>query len=413
MRDRISENGKEKTEDFSKVTMKSVELFAGAGGLALGLSAAGFHHGAVIEYDEDSCRTIRVNQQAGLLGVAKWPLHHSDVRDFDYSSFSGNIDLLAGGVPCQPFSIAGKHLGQDDSRNMFPEMIRAVREIRPKAVLVENVRGLKRRSFLRYFGYIELMLTYPELAPKKGEDWGDHLSRLERYHTKGRPDGLHYRVVHRVLNAADFGVPQKRERVFIVAVRSDLGMEFSFPDSTHSEEALLWSKFCSNEYWTRHHVPKSKRPELSDSLQNRIRGLRESLLTQCLQPWKTVRDALADLPRPAAKRGESEPSLTHFDIKGARSYAGHTGSPLDEPAKTLKAGDHGVPGGENMMVDTEGRVRYFTIRESARLQTFPDQYTFPSSWTESMRQIGNAVPVELAKVVGSKIKSTLERANVQ
>jgi DNA (cytosine-5)-methyltransferase 1 len=132
-----------------------------------------------------------------------------------------------------------------------------------------------------------------------------------------------------------------------------------------------------------------------------------------LQPWKTVRDALTDLPEPGKVRGAAEPHLTHFEIPGARPYVGHTGSPWDEPAKTLKAGDHGVPGGENMLAEGHGRVRYFTIRESARLQTFPDQYTFPCSWTESMRQIGNAVPVDLARIVASKIRTTLERRSVQ
>ncbi|MGB9197357.1 MAG: DNA cytosine methyltransferase, partial [Terriglobales bacterium] len=139
--------------------MRSVELFAGAGGLALGLSLAGFRHEAVVEYDDDACRTIEANKRAGKVSIEDWPLYHCDVRSFDYSKISKPIDLLAGGVPCQPFSIAGKHLGHGDGRNMFPEMIRAVRELRPKAVLVENVRGLKRRSFMKYFGYIELMLT--------------------------------------------------------------------------------------------------------------------------------------------------------------------------------------------------------------------------------------------------------------
>lgn len=94
-------------------------------------------------------------------------------------------------------------------------------------------------------------------------------------------------------------------------------------------------------------------------------------------------------------------------MEGARIYKGHTGSPLDEPAKTLKAGDHGVPGGENMVAFPDGSVRYFTIRESARLQSFPDSYVFPGSWTESMRQLGNAVPVKLAHMLGQSIGKAL------
>jgi DNA (cytosine-5)-methyltransferase 1 len=123
----------------------------------------------------------------------------------------------------------------------------------------------------------------------------------------------------------------------------------------------------------------------------------------------TVRDAISDLPKPVAKRTSDEPGLTHFSISGARTYVGHTGSPLDEPAKTLKAGVHGVPGGENMLALPDGSVRYFTIRESARLQSFPDEFVFPNSWTESMRQIGNAVPVRLSESIAHKLKSTLLR----
>lgn len=393
--------------------MRSVELFAGAGGLALGLSLAGFRHEAVVEYDDEACRTIETNQSAETLGVRDWPLYRCDVRKFDYTTISKPIDLLAGGVPCQPFSIGGKHLGHEDGRNMFPEMVRAVRELKPKAVLVENVRGLKRRSFMKYFGYIELMLTYPEMTAKKDETWVDHCSRLERYHTKGKPEGLRYQIVHRVVNAADFGIPQKRERVFIVGIRSDLGVEFSFPDATHSDETLLWEQFCSDRYWDRHKIPKLKRPKPSPAIRSRTDRLKDSLLVHCLEPWNTVRDALADLPKPAPARMPSEPGLTHFAIPGARAYIGHTGSMWDEPSKTLKAGDHGVPGGENMLAESNGRVRYFTIRESARLQTFPDRYTFPGSWTESMRQIGNAVPVELARIIALKIYSTLHPRNVQ
>jgi DNA (cytosine-5)-methyltransferase 1 len=124
-----------------------------------------------------------------------------------------------------------------------------------------------------------------------------------------------------------------------------------------------------------------------------------------LKPWKTVREALADLPDPTR---HELPEFNHVHIPGARSYPGHTGSYIDEPAKTLKAGDHGVPGGENMVRMPDGRVRYFTLREAARLQTFPDRYMFNRSWTESMRQLGNAVPVDLGNVVASSVRDTLK-----
>jgi DNA (cytosine-5)-methyltransferase 1 len=387
--------------------MKSVELFTGAGGLALGLAGAGFRHLALVERDEDSCATLRENQSRRVRDMSSWRILQQDVEQLDFAAVPENIDLLAAGVPCQPFSIGGKHRGHEDDRNMFPATVEAVRRLKPKAILIENVRGLKRPSFAKYFGYIQLMVAYPEIGRRSSEGWFDHLSRLERYHTRGKPDGLYYRVVTQVLNAADFGVPQKRERVFIVAFRNDLHLEWSFPSCTHSQDALLWSQFITREYWEKHRVPKRLISKPYDKLTTRIERLRAGLLP-FKQPWRTVRDAIGDLPRPARSRGFDEPGLTHFQIPGARPYIGHTGSALDEPAKTLKAGDHGVPGGENMLAEPDGSVRYFTIRESARLQTFPDEFVFPGSWTESMRQIGNAVPVRLAECLGKDILANLK-----
>ena len=112
---------------------------------------------------------------------------------------------LAGGPPCQPFSIGGKHQGPLDSRDMFPEVVRAMRELQPKAVLVENVRGLLRESFAKYFEYVTLQMRYPEMAAMPDEDWTEHLSRLERHYTRGREKGLHYNIVYRPLNAANYG----------------------------------------------------------------------------------------------------------------------------------------------------------------------------------------------------------------
>jgi DNA (cytosine-5)-methyltransferase 1 len=117
-----------------------------------------------------------------------------------------------------------------------------------------------------------------------------------------------------------------------------------------------------------------------------------------------VRDALQGLPDPEQA---PDAKLQHVFIPGARSYPGHTGSPLDEPAKTLKAGDHGVPGGENMIVKEDGAVRYLTLREAARIQTFPEKFRFPGSWTESMRQLGNAVPVRLGEVVAKSVAKVI------
>ena len=126
-----------------------------------------------------------------------------------------------------------------------------------------------------------------------------------------------------------------------------------------------------------------------------------------MQPWVTVRDALSDLPDPETNPEGAAKIADHRFQPGARSYPGHTGSPLDEPSKTLKAGVHGVPGGENMLRRLDGSIRYFTVRESARLQCFPDEFVFHGSWTETMRQLGNAVPVRLAEEVISSVGKVL------
>lgn len=374
--------------------MKSIELFAGAGGLALGTEAAGFKHNAVVELNRNACDTIKRNRE---LGCIDWPLFPGDVSEFDFEQYR-DVDLVSGGPPCQPFSIGGKHKGHADKRNLFPEVVRAVRETQPRAVLVENVKGLMRPAFAKFFEYVVLQLTYPELVQRRGEEWTDHLARLEQFHTKGKQRGLHYNVVFQCLNAADYGAPQKRERVFIVAFRGDVEAQWSFPKPTHSKSELLRAKWVTGEYWDRHQIAKRSRPKRPASVERLLP------LGGDLEPWRTVRDAIFDLPNP--KRPNDVPNHKHNP--GARVYGGHTGSPLDEPAKTLKAGDHGVPGGENMLAHRNGKVRYFTVRESARLQTFPDDYVFEGSWTESMRQLGNAVAVSVASQVASRIREILD-----
>lgn len=384
--------------------MKSLELFAGAGGLAMGIAKAGFEHCATIEWDSDSCDTLRFNKERGVAPIKDWPLFQSDVRFFDYGPYQDRVDLISGGPPCQPFSLGGKHRGNNDNRDMFPEAVRAVREVRPKAFMFENVKGLLRESFSKYFEYIILQLSYPDIRKKRDEDWRIHLARLEKQHTGGKHSGLQYRIVFRLLNAADYGVPQKRERVFIVGIRNDIGLEWSFPEQTHSEEALWWSKWKTGEYWRIHDIPKKERTAAPQFVANKL----NSLLPPDKKAWMTVRDALRDLPDPRNISSRTS-CFNHIFQNGARIYHGHTGSTLDEPAKTLKAGDHGVPGGENMMVMPDKGVRYFTVRESARLQTFPDEYGFKVSWTESMRQIGNAVPVTLAHAVAKHLYTHMSR----
>lgn len=381
--------------------MRSVELFTGAGGLAMGISAAGFRPELMVEWDHDACDTLRENRRRKVSPVSEWPeVTEDDVREINYSHLSGAVDLVAGGPPCQPFSLGGKHKAHRDRRDMWPEAVRAVRELRPQTFIFENVRGLMRQSFATYFEHIHLQLMYPEIAPKRDEGWIAHRARLERAHTGGRHKGLRYNVVFQILNAADFGIPQRRPRVFLVGFRSDLNVEWSFPDSTHSRDALLYSQFVSGEYWDRHRVSKRSRPGAPESARALLAQLREQ--PPATAPWQTVRDAIVGLPIPRVDR-DADGVLNHRLNPGARTYPGHTGSPLDEPAKTLKAGDHGVPGGENMLALPDGRVRYFTVRESARLQDFPDDFVFHGSWTESMRQIGNAVPVGLGRVVATSV----------
>ncbi|MGC8639630.1 MAG: DNA cytosine methyltransferase [Isosphaeraceae bacterium] len=391
--------------------MKSIELFAGAGGLALGTADAGFHHTIVVERDANACATLRKNHDAGVRHVRDWEILETDVALVDFRRYQGEPDFVCGGPPCQPFSLGGKHRGHQDHRNMFPQAIRTIREVRPKAFVFENVKGLLRKSFANYYSYIIHQLRLPTITRRGDEDWKQHLSRLERLHTSGEQADLCYRVVYRVVNAVDYGIPQHRWRVFIAGIRSDLGAEFCFPQATHEEDALLFDQWVTGEYWERHRIPRRSRPAMPSGLARRVERLRTLFPGMLLRPWLTVRDAISDLPRIAM--GDRSTSIAnHFLNPGARSYPGHTGSPYDEPAKALKAGDHGVPGGENTLRLADGSVRYFSVRECARLQTFPDEWTFEGSWTESMRQLGNAVPVKLAEAVARPLATLIRQAGM-
>lgn len=382
--------------------MRSLELFSGAGGLALGLCASGFRHELMVEWDAHACRSILHNKSNGVSPVRDWPLLEADVRGVDYSRYADRIELVAGGPPCQPFSIAGKHRGALDARDMWPEAIRAVREIRPRAFLFENVRGLLRSSFADYLRYIVAYLSLPGSVRRDGETWAEHLARLDRQIKRTAVD-LRYRVEVYPIDAANYGAAQNRKRVIFVGIRDDLPAMFGFPKPTHSKEALEWDQSSRGTYWDLHEVPRRQRPTV----------LRPStLVPPAEKPWRTVRDAIADLPEP--QPGEIVVA-NHRYQPGAKSYIGHTGSPLDQPAKALKAGDHGVPGGENMLRRHDGSVRYFTVREAARLQGFPDDYEFPDNvvWSEAMRQLGNAVPMQLAEAVAKAVAETIRHDRKQ
>lgn len=176
-----------------------VEICAGAGGQAIGLDKAGFDHVALVEYEPDYCEVLRMNRP-------DWHVICADVRDFDGTPYKG-ADLLAGGVPCPPFSAASKQLGQNDERDLFPEAIRLVKEIQPRAVMLENVRGFLDPKFSEY-----------------------------RKHILDSIKDLGYAVQIKLLNACDYGVPQLRPRVIIIGIRNDIETKFTYPNE-HSLEA--------------------------------------------------------------------------------------------------------------------------------------------------------------------------------
>lgn len=365
---------------------------------------AGFEPAITVEWDRWACDTIRENQADGFPLVADWRVHEGDVRAVDWLDID-KVTLVTGGPPCQPFSMGGKSKAHNDHRDMFPATAEVIRTLRPRAFLIENVKGLTRSTFANYYAYVQLRLQHPENIRREDEEWFGHLQRLQADHTTGSEAGLRYNLVPTVVNAADYGVPQQRWRVFLVGFRSDLDAEFQFPNPTHSYDALLHDQWVTGAYWDRHKVAVKDRPVAPDRSATRVSVLRDTDPSTLLLPWQTVRDALVGLSEPTIVGTKG--FQNHLLQPGARSYAGHTGSPVDLPAKALKAGDHGVPGGENMLRRVDGTVRYFTVRESARVQTFPDEYELHGSWSEAMRQLGNAVPVRLAKVVAEAVRRHL------
>lgn len=282
---------------------------------------------------------------------------------------------------------------------MFPAALDIVRHCTPKLVLFENVAGLLRQSFAPYFDYVLLQLRDPLLEAKAGESWLDHAARLQQeQQAKGR---LGYHVTRQLINAADFGIPQQRKRVILMAVRSDLA-EAPLPHvpATHSEAALRHSQEVTGDYWERHGMAP---PKNGRSTRRQTKPAQGEIFPSQQLPWQTVRDALVGLPIPID--GCDHPEFkNHVGVPGARAYPGHTGSELDQPSKTIKAGVHGVCGGEAMIRFPDGRLRYLTVRQSARIQTFPDDYVFCGARSHAMRHIGNAVPVKLAQAIGQQMR---------
>jgi DNA (cytosine-5)-methyltransferase 1 len=198
------------------------------------MEQAGFRHLALVELDRHACATLRENSARNAVHGHGWPVIEGDVAGFDYADYVGRSTVLAGGAPCQPFSLGGRQRGDVDRRNLFPEVFRALRELTPPAFVLENVRNLAGRSFRPYFDYILRQLESPFEEPRPGEHWTDHDRRLKRMHAEplffvDQEDGTTYDVRARVLNAADFGVPQLRHRVFVVGYRRDLAARGNGP----------------------------------------------------------------------------------------------------------------------------------------------------------------------------------------
>lgn len=395
----------------SKKPYRSVELFGGAAGLGLGLAQAGYKHELVVEQDHAACEIIRANQAAGNALVAEWQIAEADIKTLDLSDVAPEPDLLAAGPPCQSFSIGGKHRGASDDRNLWPWVVSAVRQLRPRAFVFENVPALMTKH-ASYFEYLKLALQLPELASPHG-DWEadkEYLRVCTQQNIRSVPT---YRINAAKLQAADFGTPQKRTRVFLVGIRDDHECSWEVPHPTHSEEALLAAKWISGSYWEEHQL---SRPDYDERGLRFIRkhnqrpppGLFDEVPAP-LERHQTTRDAIADLPDP---RTDIETFPDHLAApREARAYKGHTGSRIDDPSLTLRAGVHGVSGGEAMIDYGEGasvRYRHFTKREAARISSFPDDYSWASAtWSEALHAIGNAVPVALGRAVGQSLSAAL------
>lgn len=304
-----------------------VEICAGAGGQALGLALAGFTHVALVEYEADYCKTLKLNRP-------EWNVICADVHDFDGKPYRG-VDLLAGGVPCPPFSVAGKQLGKDDERDLFPEAIRLIREIKPRAVMLENVRGFLDAGFDEY-----------------------------RKHILNSIEVLGYDTQIKLLNASDFGVPQLRPRVVIVAIRKDENVSFSYPEAYPG---------CA--------------PTVGETLYD--------LMAE--NDWEGAKLW-------AKNANKIAPTL----VGGSKKHGG----PDLGPVRSRKAwAELGVDGrgvaNAAPEADFDGMPR-LTSRMMARIQGFPDTWTFGKKKTAACRMIGNAFPPPVAQAVGEKIKECLE-----
>lgn len=307
----------------------SIEICAGAGGQALGLEQAGFSHQALVEYEHDYCNCLKSNRPG-------WNVVCQDVHYFSGVPYVNQIDLLAGGVPCPPFSVAGKQLGANDERDLFPQMLRLVKEIKPRMVLIENVRGLLDVKFDAYRDKILKNLK--------------HLG----YHSP------HIQLV----NASDYGVPQLRPRVIIVAVRNDLHDTFEFPA-----------------------INSQCRVNVGDTIYDLMsaNGWKE------VETWKSGANKIAPTIVGGSKK-HGGPDLGPTRAKKAWAELGVDGMGIADQAPEP---------------DFKGMPR-LTSRMLARIQGFPDSWNFGKKKTAACRMIGNAFPPPVATKIGLQIIKVLE-----
>lgn len=325
----------------------SVELFAGAGGLAIGLERAGFEHMLLNEFDKDACRTLRHNRSG-------WNVVEGDIREVDFSGFRGRVDLLSGGFPCQAFSYAGKGGGFADTRGtLFFELARAAMEMQPKVILCENVKGLTSHDGGKTFATI--CKTFEEIG-----------------YTLFEPQ---------VLRAVQYRVPQRRERIILVALKNEYvgKAEYRYPQPfgrvLHLSDALHAGELYPTD------VPESAYPAYSEKKAKVLGLVPEG------GDWR-------DLPEEVAK----EYMGNSWGLGGGKTGMARRLS-MDEPSLTLTC----APAQKQTERCHPKETRPLSVREYARIQTFPDEWEFCGDITAQYKQIGNAVPVNMAEAIGRSI----------
>lgn len=329
------------------ISYTSAELFAGGGGLALGMEKAGFNHLLLNEFDHNACETLRINRP-------KWNVIEGDVHEIDFTPFYGKIDFLSGGFPCQAFSYAGKRLGFEETRGtLFFELARAVKEIQPKVFLGENVRGLFEHDNGR------TLQTIKDVIAELG-----------------------YTLIEpRVLRALQYDVPQKRERLILIAIRNDLApyVKFRWPDVCPSVRTLR-DAFYAGELYNAD-VPTSEGQKYPESKKNVMSLVPEG------GDWR-------DLPEDIAR----EYMKGSYNLGGGKTGMARRLA-MDEPSLTLTC----APAQKQTERCHPLETRPLTVREYARIQTFPDDWQFCGNLTAKYKQIGNAVPVNLAWALGRSL----------